>query len=44
MEEVSDDTNGESSFEFVSGKIDENSSKGKFKSLLLANIFLKNVN
>jgi len=27
MEEVSDDTNGESSFEFVSGKIDENSSK-----------------
>lgn len=30
MEEVSDDTNGESSFEFISGKIDENSAKGIF--------------
>ena len=28
MEEVNDDTNGESSFEFISGKIDENSAKG----------------
>lgn len=34
MEEVSDDTNGESSFEFVSGRIDENSSKDDNTSLV----------
>lgn len=30
MEEASDDTNGESTFEFISGKIDE-TSKGMFQ-------------
>lgn len=40
MEEVSDDTNGESSFEFISGKIDENSAKGNDNQSYIGNFLL----